>query len=187
MIETIISNNCSGAAIMHELGMEFKTPTINLQILPEQFSRFCEHLYFYMSKELEEIQPNGFNHWQEIWLQKMFGGIPDMPFGLVGDILVCFQHYTSFADAKQKWDERKERIDYDNVGYIFHARGEEYKNEAQTFLKLPLDNKLCITEGFEVPGSIGLYPKEGDNAFTLVNGKLLITQAADYKSWRELG
>ena len=35
MIETIISNNCAGGAVLHELEMEFKTPTINLQIFPE--------------------------------------------------------------------------------------------------------------------------------------------------------
>lgn len=187
MIETIISNNCTGGAVLHELGMEFKTPTINLQILPEQFTRFCECLHYYMNCELKKLQPKDLNHWEHIWLKKMFGGVPQMPFGFIDDVLVCFQHYDTFEEAKVKWNERKTKIDYDHVGYIFHARGPEYQSEAECFLNANLPHSLCITENFVIPGSIALYPKEGDNAFSAVNGKLLITQVADYKSWRKLG
>lgn len=187
MIETIISNNCSGAAVMHELGMEFKTPTINLQILPEQFNFFCRSLAYYMSMDLVECSVSDLTEEHKEYLTKMFGGVPVMPFGLLDDILVCFQHYSTFAEAKQKWDERKARVDYDHIGFMFHARGPEYKAEAETFLKLDLKNKICITEGFVIPGSVALYPKEGDTAFSMVNGKLLITQITDYKLWREWG
>lgn len=185
MIETIISNNCVGGAVCHELGMEFKTPTINLQILPEQFLKFCSNLRYYM--DLYVVECKSFTPYEEAMLKKMFGGIPDMPFGLIDDILVCFQHYETFSEACAKWHERSQKIDYDHIGYIFHARGPEYGKEALEFIREGLPNSLVITEGFELPGSIPLYPKEGDNAFSAVNGKLLITQAADYKSWREMG
>lgn len=185
MIESIISNNCAGGAILHELGMEFKTPTINLQILPEQYPTFCKHLRYYMDCDLLEC--HNFTPFEERMLRKMFGGIPDMPFGLVGDIIVCFQHYDTFQEAEEKWNERKARVDYDHLGFIFHARGPEYMSEASDFLREDLPNKLCITENFTIPGAIALYPKDGDNAFSAVNGKPLITQAADYKSWRMLG
>lgn len=185
MIETIISNNCTGGAVCHELGMEFKTPTILLQILPEDFPRFCKSLRYYMDCDLLEC--HNFTPYEEVKLTKMFGAIPQMPIGLIGDVLVCFQHYETFDEARDKWEERKLRIDYEHMGFIFHARGPEYQHEAEEFLELDLPNKLCITENFELPGSIALYPKEGDSAFSAVNGKLFITQAADYKSWRALG
>ena len=89
---TLISNNCAGGAILHSLGMEFRTPTILLQILPEQYPKFCEHFAEYMQKDLVEVKASDLDHQKEIWLIKMFGGVPDMPFGLLGDILVCFQH-----------------------------------------------------------------------------------------------
>lgn len=185
MIETIISNNCTGGAVLHELAMEFKTPTINLQILPEQFREFCANLSYYMKQDL--IECHTFTPYEEAMLRKMFGGVPDMPFGLLEDIIVCFQHYETFDEAKEKWDERKARIDYDHIGYIFHARGPEYAKEADDFIREELPNSLVITENFVLPGSIALYPKEGENAFSAVNGKLLITQVIDYKSWRNLG
>ncbi len=185
MIETIISNNCTGGAVMHELGMEFKTPTILLQILPEDFSRFCKNLKAYLDYEL--IECTHFTPYEVSKLTKMFGGVPAMPIGILGDVLVCFQHYETFEEAKKKWNERKSRVDYEHIGFIFHARGPEYRYEAEEFLNAGLPNELCITEGFDVPGSIALYPKEGDTAFSVVNNKLLITQAADFRSWRELG
>lgn len=185
MIETIISNNCTGGAVMHELGMEFKTPTILLQILPEDFPRFCKNLKTYLAYEMEEC--TDFTPYEVSKLIKMFGMVPQMPIGLIGDVLVCFQHYDTFEEAKKKWDERKERVDYDHIGYIFHARGPEYQFAAEAFFAMNLPNALCITEGFDVPGSIALYPKESDNAFSVVNGKLLITQVADFKTWRDLG
>ena len=187
MIETIISNNCAGGAVLHELGMEFKTPTINLQILPEEYGKFCSNLRYYMSARLMNYIPAYMSEHHKDMLQKMFGGIPDMPYGIINDILVCFQHYNTFEEARCKWEERKSKIDYEHIGFIFHARGPEYEQEAKAFLQEDLPNKLCITEGFVIPGSIALYPKEGDNAFSAVNGKLLIVQAADYNMWRKLG
>ena len=183
MIETIISNNCTGGAVLHELGMEFKTPTINLQILPEQYPKFCERLDYYMSQELKEIHPEDFDQWQRIWLDKMFRCIPDMPFGILDDVLVCFQHYPTFAEAKTKWDERKGKIDYDRIGYIFHARGEEYRVEAEKFVAMELPNGLCLTQGFDVFGAVRF---DGDG-FETVNNKLRIVQIYDYKTWRDNG
>lgn len=83
---TLVSNNCAGGAILHSLGMEFRTPTILLQILPEQYPKFCEHFAEYMQKDLEEVKASDLDHQQEIWLNKMFGCVPDMPFGLLGEI-----------------------------------------------------------------------------------------------------
>lgn len=187
MIETIISNNCSGGAILHNLGMEFKTPTINLQILPEEFREFCCNLNYYINARLMNYIPAYMSEKHKDMLKKMFGGIPDMPYGIIDNILVCFQHYETFSEAAQKWNERKARIDYDHIGYIFHVRGPEYAREAEDFIREDLPNSLVITENFEIPGSIALFPKEGDNAFSAVNGKLLITQVADFNAWRHFG
>lgn len=177
MINTIISNNCTGGAVCHELGMEFKSPTVNLQILPEDFPRFCKKLKIYMTKELYEART--YTNHERSNLNKMFGGIPNFPIALVGDILVCFQHYATFDEAKAKWDERKAKIDYDHIGYIFHARGKEYRAEAEEFLALDLPNKLCITQNFEIPGSVRM---DGEG-FEAVNNKLRVVQAYDYRGW----
>lgn len=181
MIETIISNNCTGGAVLHELGMEFKTPTILLQILPEEYPKFCAGLRDYMNMELVKYKDPSDKHKE--YLTKMFGGVPDMPLGLLGDIVICFQHYATFSEAKQKWDERKAKIDFDHIGYIFHARGPEYRAEAELFTKMDLPNKLVLTQDFKIDGAVSF---EGEG-FSAVNDKLLITQIYDYKTWRDNG
>lgn len=176
MINTIISNNCTGGAVSHELGMEFKSPTVNLQILPEEYPRFCQNIHRYMETELTaDADMDGHRD----MIIKMFGGVPDFPFGRLDDILVCFQHYPTFEDAKAKWNERRAKMDYDHTGYIFHARGIEYKKEAEAFLALDLPNKLCITQDFEIPGSVRM---DGEG-FEAMNNKLRIVQAYDYRGW----
>lgn len=177
MLQTIVSNNCSGGAIMHELEMEFRTPTINLQILPEEYPRFCKYFRDYMSVPLIEYVDPCERHRK--YLTKMFGGVPKMPFGLVEDVIVCFQHYDSFYNAKKKWDERRNRIDFENIGFLFHARGPEYREEAETFLTLGLEHQLLLTQGFEVDGGIRF---DGD-AFEAVDGHLRITKVYNFGGW----
>ena len=183
MIETIISNDCTGGAVSHDLGMEFKSPTINLQILPEDYLKFCENLKVYINSELYECKEISKDHY--LALLRMYGQVPDFPLGLVNDVLVCFQHYETFSEAKAKWDERKAKVDYEHIGFIFHG-DLRYANEAIEFLKLDLPNKLALTENYKVDGSVGIYPKPGDNAFCLDGEKLFIVQAYDYDSWRRL-
>lgn len=185
MIETIISNNCAGGAIAHSLNMEFKSPTINLQILPEEFPLFCNSLKLYLEQPLTEYKDIYETH--KKYLVKMFGGVPDMPFGLLHDIIVCFQHYGTFKEAQSKWYERIKRIDYNHIGYIFHARGKEYEAEARKFINLGLPNSLCLTENFGLDGSIPFYPGDDRNAFTGIDGKLLITTVYDFKGWVDNG
>ena len=177
MIKTIISNNCAGGAIMHELGMEFRTPTVNLQILPEQFPKFCKNLSYYLTSEMHE--PYELTDAHVRYLTKMFGGVPDLPMGMINDVLVVFQHFDSFDLAKWKWNVRRLRVSYNSIGYIMHARGPEYKNAAKEFLALDLPNKLCLTQGFSIEGAVSF---EGE-AFSSVNGKALITQVYDFKKW----
>lgn len=179
MINTLISNNCAGGAVLHSLGKEFKTPTILLQILPEQFPKFCLHIREYLSEELIELKPENMTQKQIDRLNKMFGCVPNMPFGLLGDVVVCFQHYATFAEAQQKWNERVRRVDYENIGFLFHARGPEYAKEAEAFLWCPMEHKLCLTQGFEVPGSVR-FDGEG---FESVNGQLRITTVYDFGGW----
>ena len=51
---TIISNNCSGARIQQDLKMQYQSPTINLQILPEEYPKFCKNLKRYLSCNIKE-------------------------------------------------------------------------------------------------------------------------------------
>lgn len=105
---TLISRDCVGGVLYHQLGLKFLSPTINLFFTPEDFNYFCLYLHDYLNGELEE---------------KVDENIP-YPVGLLHPtkdskinrvIELGFMHYETFIVAKQKWEERKARINFDNI------------------------------------------------------------------------
>lgn len=103
---SVIASNCKGALILYDLGIRFNSPFVNLWIKPKDFIKMLKELDKYMKTELTETTELGI----------------DYPIGKIGDISVYFQHYQTFAQAKQKWDERKKRINKDNLFVIFTDR-----------------------------------------------------------------
>ena len=188
MLKTLITNNCWAGVIYNNHHKEFCSPTINLQILPEEFPDFCEHLKRYMKEEL--IECTELTAWHEDYMHNMFGAeFPECPLGLLGDILVVFQHYKSFKEAKKMWDRRKQRIDYDSIGYLFHVKDRQYMAEARNFMRLNLPNSVCITEDFEMFGSYPFHVPEGMDAFggVMDNGKMrrIIEENFSIQDWLE--
>lgn len=105
---TIISQNCAGGIIYHNLHRQFTTPTINLTIEGEDFVKFVEHLDYYLNL-IPEAYTGGF---QEGDSRK---GYPQIR---VGDIIVNCIHYPSCEEAIRKWESRKKRVDYKNIFVI---------------------------------------------------------------------
>ena len=85
----------------HELGQKFLSPTINLWMYDKDFLKFVHNLKDYLSYDLRFVD-----------------GIDDTPTAYLNDILIHFNHYHSNEEAKQKWDERKQRVNYDNLFII---------------------------------------------------------------------
>ncbi|WP_303876440.1 DUF1919 domain-containing protein [Bacteroides acidifaciens] len=95
---TIISQNCIGGTFYHDMNMEFLSPTINLFIRQPDFVKLVLNLEKYMAAELVMS-------WGE-----------EYPIGILGgDIRIDFMHYRSCSEAKEAWNRRKARINYDRV------------------------------------------------------------------------
>ena len=105
---TLISRDCIGRVVYHQLGLRFLSPTINLFLTPSDFNQFCLNLKGYLSSEL--VQDNGAKE--------------DYPVGLLTaneqTVRVHFMHYASFEEAKTKWDERTARVNYENL-YVLNS------------------------------------------------------------------
>ena len=94
---SIISQNCIGGVFYHDLGMQFLSPTINLFIKEPDFVRFALNLQHYMDCELEM-------HWEE-----------EYPVGNLDDIEIHFKHYKTCKEAKEQWNRRKQRINWNKI------------------------------------------------------------------------
>lgn len=102
---TLITSNCIGGIIYHELGLEFKSPTINLMITTDEFAEFVLDLPGYLDKKLRFIES------QE-----------NYPVAMLGDVKISFTHYHTQEEAEEKWEARKRRICWDNLFLLFNDR-----------------------------------------------------------------
>ncbi|WP_022765631.1 DUF1919 domain-containing protein [Butyrivibrio sp. XPD2006] len=125
---SIISNNCIGGVISHDLGLQFKSPTVNLLIKPDDFVKFLENFDYYKNLEIVEIPY-----------------YTDYPVGMLGDIPLFFKHYNTFDEAVAKWKERMNRINYDNLFIMMSDRFCMSYSSLERFEKLPFKNKVCFT------------------------------------------
>lgn len=107
MTASIISMNCIGGIISHDLGMRFLSPTVNLYMKAEDFIRFCENLEYYLSVD-KMVECT----------DKSIIGNRNYPIAYLDDIILYLVHYNTVAEAQEKWSERKKRINMDNIVVI---------------------------------------------------------------------
>lgn len=104
---TIISNNCCAGVIYSDLGIQFKSPTINLYFSPKDYLFFVMHLKSYIAGELKDISVTTDKHFPVGELHPCDAELPD--------IKVYFMHYKTFEEAYRSWNVRNERINYQNL------------------------------------------------------------------------
>lgn len=149
---SILSSNCNGAIMLYDLGCRYNSPTVNLYFNTADFLRLLSNPAVYLRAELTE--------------QKM---TCPFPVGKLNDIFVYFMHYESFAQAKQKWEERATRVDPDNLFVMMTDRNGCTYEDLQAFDALPYAHKVVFTHkpypeiksafyipGFEDAGEVGV-------------------------------
>ena len=126
---TIISSNCNGEYMYYDMKLRFMSPTINLSFDMNDYVKLLENLRWYMEQPITPYQDDRF----------------DYPCGMLGDIEIRFNHYKTFEEAVAKWDERKQRINWDNL-YIIAIDGDNCTEESlRRFDKLPYKHKVIFT------------------------------------------
>lgn len=94
---SFISQNCIGGTLYHDLGQQFLSPTINAFIPEPGFVKLVLNLHHYMEQELVM-------RWDEKY-----------PIGMLDDVEIHFMHYDTCKEAKEAWDKRKKRINWDKI------------------------------------------------------------------------
>lgn len=154
---SILSMNCTGGILYHDVGMQFLSPTINLYMQAEDFIRFCEHLDDYLAMDtMRECRD------PEIVGDRIY------PVAWLGDIKLFLVHYASVQEAQKKWNERKKRIRKDQIAVIATDRDGMSDALKERFEKLPY-RKVLFTHlpdpihphcfylrGYEKEASVGI-------------------------------
>ena len=100
---TLICSNCAGGFIYHWLGLQFQSPFINLFLTPEDFIKALENFDEFIDTPIKECKTSGKEY--------------PVGIGALG-IKIYFMHYKTFKEAIEKWNDRKTRINKDNMGVM---------------------------------------------------------------------
>lgn len=128
---TVISANCVGAFILHDLNEPFNSPFVNLYLSPNDFVRYLQNIEFYQRQSLTFIQS-----------EKPY------PVAKLADLKVHFMHYRNSQEAQQKWLARSARMNLDNLFIMMtdkdDTQGIAYE-DLVAFDQLPFKNKVVFT------------------------------------------
>lgn len=124
---SVLSSNCNGAFILHDLGQPFNSPFVNLYLEPKDFIRYLQNIDHYLNQELSFIKGSAY------------------PIAYLDDIKIHFLHYKNAQQAKEKWQERSQRINFDNLFIILTARDNYSEQDLIDFDALPYKNKIIFT------------------------------------------
>ena len=94
---SVISQNCIGGVFYSDMKLRFLSPTINLFFSTTDFLKFVGNLEAYLAMDLRMKMGEAY------------------PLGYLGDVLIHFMHYESCEEARKKWNERKQRINWQRI------------------------------------------------------------------------
>jgi len=129
---SLITNTCIGGIVYHDLGLRFLSPTINCGIRDHaEFFTFCIHLRHYLSLPLDFITTQ--------WSYPVA-----TLHGDYGDVTVYFSHYKTREQAADRWEERKGRVNWDNIVVLMDGDNCT-PDQVAAFAALPQSHKVIFT------------------------------------------
>lgn len=149
---SVISSNCTGSFILHDLKLQFRSPFVNLFMLPNDFVRYLEGMEYYNMCKLRFLHNCEYSY----------------PVAMLGDLTVHFLHYKDEEEAGDKWRKRLGRLNVNNLFIMMVERDGCTYSLLERFDCLPYKNKVVFThkkypefessfyiKGFEKRGEIG--------------------------------
>lgn len=125
---SIISSNCTGGVICHELGVRFDSPFVNVHINAPDFIKILKNLHYYVNCNMMEVKNSGEKY----------------PVGRLDDVTIYGDHYADFDELKSKWEERTKRIHWDSLYVIMTERDWCRKQDIKEFDKLDYCHKVVF-------------------------------------------
>ena len=145
---TIISNNCWGGMIYESYNLPKESPTVGMFFMSKDYIEFLSDLKGYINGELTFIRPEE-SRWKampQVSGDKRFG---NYPIGVLSNgkntIEIFFLHYHSEQEAREKWERRIQRINWNKLLVKFNDQNGCTDVEVNQFMELPFKDKLFFT------------------------------------------
>ena len=138
---TIISNNCFGGIFYRNNDLQYQSPTCGLAFMAKEYIKFIYNIKHYLEiDEIEEIDINDSKYAGYLKL-KQYPGI----IGRIDDLEILFLHYDTIEEAREKWNRRKKRINFERIIYKFDDQNLCMYEDLLDFNAFPAENKICFT------------------------------------------
>lgn len=139
---SIISQNCIGGVLYHDMGVQFQSPTINLFFEAADFMKFVMNLRYYMKCRMI-----------------VYWGL-DYPIGELDDIKIHFMHYSTCEEALDCWNRRKKRLDYNKIIVVATDRDGFSEKEFQEWRSLSYKKVLfTVNRKYKNEEGVIYYPE----------------------------
>lgn len=169
---SIIANNCWGGLIYHYFQIPFLSPFINMFENDSDYICLLKNLKQYMELPLK-LKKTEYNSANQLTYPV---------FTLSDDIELHMNHYSNFEQAERKWEERKKRINWDNLFIMMYT---EDPLILEHFNNLLYKKKICFVP-FKTDNPSGWYLNtdvaKGKPFWAIVNG-VGSGQYAYYNLW----
>lgn len=137
---TIISNNCWGGIFYRNNNLEYLSPTLGLFFMAEEYIKFIYNIRYYIEQDITFINIEQSKY--KNYLKKLNY---NSPIGKIDDLEIMFLHYKNEDEAKEKWNRRKERINWNKIIYKFSDQNMCTYKHLQQFNEFNAKNKICFT------------------------------------------
>ena len=127
---SIFAVNCFGGLISHTLGLPFRSPFVNMFLSAKDYLKFLRCPRVYMEENLV-FQKTAFEKNLKF----------DYPIYTLGNISLHMNHYKNFDEAVERWNSRKQRINWFNLLVTMSTEDPEILEE---FDALPYGKKVCF-------------------------------------------
>lgn len=132
---SVISNDCTGGGICHDLHLRFQSPTVNFFFSASDYVSYLTKLHEYTHDyEIEEVIGETYQ---------------DKPIARIvlknGEFVTAYLlHYDSVEEFREKYKDRSSRINWDNLFILFNDRNDFSPQNLIDFDRLPYANKVCF-------------------------------------------
>lgn len=116
-------------------GLKKKSPTVGCFMFADDYIKFISNLKYYLSLEIEMHISKESKHFDKL----VEYNSTEAPIGFLDDIEVIMLHYKDPQIAKEKWERRKKRINWDNLIIKFSYMNECTQQMLKEFDNMELD------------------------------------------------
>ena len=169
---SLLCPNCLGGILFHDLGLQFRSPTVNLMMTQRDFVKFLLHMEEYLAGEFVF-----FRHPEYTCPCAYLSGE-----GLE-QIAVHFTHYATAEEAENKWRERARRIDRENLFVCLQERDGLTKDEILSLSGLRCRGLVVFTANRydDIPYTVQIPAYEAGGEVGNILKKSLLNGARDYE------